>query len=213
MVAKCSWRQRFDAGDTIIEVLFSITIFSMIAVGGLATMNRGTTAVQTSLEMTQVRAQIDAQADMLRMLQQSYSQVYVPGKEDYAPDSYASVWKRITSTGPSGLAKTTNPSVMGDIRTETGCAVAPSKAFALNPAAIRVPLTTINNEPATYAQVRLPASSSDTSAAEGIWIEAVRGGMTGGVGGFTDFHIYSCWATAAGDPTTLGTIVRLYEPN
>ncbi|RYF29698.1 MAG: hypothetical protein EOO17_00170 [Chloroflexi bacterium] len=63
---------RAERGDTIIEVLFAITIFSFVAVGGLSIMNQGVATAQRSLEIGLVRQQMDAQADALRYLNQAY---------------------------------------------------------------------------------------------------------------------------------------------
>lgn len=203
-------RQR---GDTVIEVLFAIAIFSMVAVAGLATMNRGMNAVQTSLEITQTRSQIDAQADMLRMVHQAYSQAYIRGKTDYDPGSYAALWRSLTQVSGSGYAKTSDSTAVEEMQRDGRCIAAPPRSFALNPQAITTPITAISNESETYARVRLADSTTSTATAEGIWVEAVRGGMVSGSGGFTDFYIYGCWPTAGGTIMTLGTIVRLYEPN
>lgn len=53
---------------------------------------------------------------------------------------------------------------------------------------------------------------SSVTAAYGIWIEAVPSANIQGTG-FVDFHIRSCWSGAGSARlSTLGTIVRLYEP-
>jgi type II secretory pathway component PulJ len=59
-------------GDTIIEVVFAVTVFSMVAVGGLALMNQGAAMAQRSLEIGMVRDQMDAQADALRYMHSAY---------------------------------------------------------------------------------------------------------------------------------------------
>lgn len=62
-------RQR---GDTIIEVILAVTVFSVVAVGGIGVMNQGVATAQRSLEIGLVRAQIDAQADALRYIHSTY---------------------------------------------------------------------------------------------------------------------------------------------
>lgn len=59
-------------GDTIIEVILAVTVFSVVAVGGIGVMNQGVATAQRSLEIGQVRAQIDAQADALRYIHSTY---------------------------------------------------------------------------------------------------------------------------------------------
>lgn len=203
--------RRMQRGDTIIEVLLGITIFSLVAVGGFSIVNRATNTVQTSLEITQVRAQIDAQADMLRMLHQAYSQVYKPGATYAVPaaaasewEYYPSLWKQITTTGSSGpRAKTTPATAISDVAPSGHCTTPPDGSFALNPRQLRQPITSFNTAPATYARIQTTTAQSD-----GMWIEAVSV-----PGKYTDFHIYACWDTVgASVPQTIGTIVRLYEP-
>ncbi|MBJ58357.1 hypothetical protein CMN24_01415, partial [Candidatus Saccharibacteria bacterium] len=60
--------RRLERGDTLIEVLFAVTVFSFVVVSSLAIMNQGTAAAQRSLEISLVRQQVDAQADSLRFL-------------------------------------------------------------------------------------------------------------------------------------------------
>jgi len=59
-------------GDTLIEVLFSITIFSLVATITVNLMNNGVATAQKTLEVTMARNEIDAQAEALRFIQNSY---------------------------------------------------------------------------------------------------------------------------------------------
>ena len=79
-------RSMFNRGDTIVEVVFAVTIFSMVAVGAISIMNKGVAIAQQSLEITLVRQQIDSQAEMLR---------YIHDKTGSNDATYASLWKNI----------------------------------------------------------------------------------------------------------------------
>jgi type II secretory pathway pseudopilin PulG len=68
--------RRHERGDTIIEVLFAVTVFAMVAVGAMTIMNQGTATAQRSLEVTLVRQQIDAQAEAIRYIHQAYVSAY-----------------------------------------------------------------------------------------------------------------------------------------
>ena len=59
-------------GDTLIEVLLAVGIFSMIAISVVAVMSGGTSSAQTALETTLAREEIDAQAEALRYIHDSY---------------------------------------------------------------------------------------------------------------------------------------------
>ena len=52
--------RRHERGDTIIEVMFAFVLFSMVIVGAFMIMNQGMALAQRSLEVTQVRQQIDS---------------------------------------------------------------------------------------------------------------------------------------------------------
>lgn len=64
--------RRFFGGDTLIEVMFAIGLFSVIVVGTVSIMSGGTSKVQNSLEITMTRNEIDAEAEALRYIQSSY---------------------------------------------------------------------------------------------------------------------------------------------
>jgi len=66
----------FQKGDTLIEVLFAVTVFSLVAVGALSIMNSSTAVAERALETTLVRNQIDAQAEVLRYIHDSYIATY-----------------------------------------------------------------------------------------------------------------------------------------
>ena len=59
-------------GDTLIEVLLAVGIFSMIAISVVAVMSGGTSSAQTARETTLAREAIDAQAEALRFIQTAY---------------------------------------------------------------------------------------------------------------------------------------------
>ena len=63
---------RSRRGDTIIEVLLAISIFSLVSLGAIFVMNRGIATTQESLEVNLVRNQIDSQAELLRHFNAAY---------------------------------------------------------------------------------------------------------------------------------------------
>jgi len=199
-------------GDTIIEVLLAITVFSMLAVGAIAIMNQGINSAQRALEVTQVRQQIDAQAEALRYIHQTYINGLSDGNED---GGFITVWENLRTKAGATVA-VSDFSSSGDIR----CSLISSQAFVLNarsasiatesPLSMSAPPVPGETPPA-YAQL---VYGNDRLYPYGIWIEAQRddGSTTGGVG-YIDFHIRACWESPGNSPAiTLGTIVRLYDP-
>ena len=89
-------------GDTIIEVMFAIAVFCLVAVISISMMNRGVAQAESSLEVVTARNEINAQAEALRFIHSSYiaertlpkyGDIKVPG-EKY--QIYTNLWKDIT---------------------------------------------------------------------------------------------------------------------
>lgn len=195
-------------GDTIIEVMFAVAVFAMVAVGSMMVMNQGTAIAQRSLEITQVREQMDAQAEAIRYIHQAYVASY---QEGVTPAGTAQQWVNMKNKGVA------NASAFGQVNGVRCPDTVPQHGFILNARQA----TVWNNTPAMqapangtlppYAQVAYNGDSS-ISQAYGIWVEAVPSNTTSATG-FVDFHIRACWESAGSSaPVTLGTIVRLYEP-
>ncbi len=188
-------------GDTLIEVLFAVAVFSLVAVGSLSIMNQGTATAQRALEISLVREEVDAQAETLRFLNASYIS---------SPNStQATQWKSIA-------ANLINPNASPYNATGT-CPSSPiNRSFILDPKTAKVvPLVNSNYQQAsTFSQVRY--NGSNFNHADGIWVEAVRTRVADnhqGNAGYIDFHIRACWDSPGQSvPAALGTIVRLYEP-
>ena len=127
-------------------------------------------------------------------------------KTDVISDSVVlfSKWREITAKAKTSATRLNN------------CPVKPADYNALNAIAVNVndsslPLITGDEAitPAnTYPQLFV---SGTTTKSQGMWIEVVKPPKAGG--GYYDFHIRACWiAPGNNTPTTLGTIVRLYDP-
>jgi|AntRauTorcE11897_2_1112592.scaffolds.fasta_scaffold14209_3 type II secretory pathway component PulJ len=210
-------KKRVQSGDTIIEVLFAITVFSLVAVGAMAIMNQGSSASQRALEISIVRQEVDAQAEALRFLNSSYLAAYQLGSNEPAANTPAGQWAEMMDTVVStGSTSASNFSVEG-----TECPSPPQGSFIINAKrAMFVEPSQGAIVPAqTFSQVRydLVNGQSTVVAADGIWIEAVRSrtveGNNQSDAGYIDFHIRACWSTmGSAIPVLVGTIVRLYEP-
>ncbi len=91
---KLSHRQNFR-GDTLIEVTLAIGIFSMVAVAAVSILTASVSSLQTVLENTLTREEIDAQAEALRFIQSAYS---AEGEEDPDnPTKYSALWDHIAN--------------------------------------------------------------------------------------------------------------------
>lgn len=130
--------RRTRRGDTIIEVMMAIAIFSLVAILSIAMMNLGVNNAQNALELSVARNEINAQAEALRYVHSSYiSEMTLPtlaelngSKEKY--QQYADLWNTIVSnaldpetaksTGLLDMAELLNNSVDSDKFSTYGCA-------------------------------------------------------------------------------------------
>ena len=113
---------KVKAGDTIVEVVLAITIFAFVAIISISLMNSGISSAQASLEISMARNEIDAQAEALRYLHNSFlSERELSNKELAITDNrtsnkwHAELWRMITrdstATSPNqagGLANMPN---------------------------------------------------------------------------------------------------------
>jgi len=204
-------RLRSQAGDTLIEVLFAFSVLSLVIIGALAIMNQGSLASQRALETSLVRNEIDSQATALRFLHDAYVAQFKPNAT-YAPATPAGQWSLMSQS----LGAITAASSFG---TATTCPTPPNGSFIIDPTNAKfVPGTNTVLVPAvTTAMVTYDSNTGLLRQAQGIWIEAIRSNVETDVNKrntrYIDFHIYACWdGPGGGLPMTIGTIVRLYEP-
>lgn len=80
-------------GDTLIEVTFALSVFALISVLSLQIMNRDTAMIQGTLEAQMARNEIDAQAEALRFIQNSYL-----SERELAADKreYQNLWLKLS---------------------------------------------------------------------------------------------------------------------
>lgn len=191
-------------GDTIIEVLFAITVFSMVAIAGLSIMNQGTASAQRSLEITLARHQMDAQAEAIRFIYDAYMAEYAE-----SVDSYSATAQEWVDIRDDTVDTASSFGELSDGRCLPSSAI--DRSFVVDPVALQVNSDGFTS-PTTYS--RLVYNQNGTFAqAEGLWIQAVQVDGSGNRPGYIDFHIRTCWdAPGQAVPVTLGTIVRLYDP-
>lgn len=203
--------KKFSKGDTLIEVLVAVTVFSLVAVGGISVMNQGAETAQRSLEITLSKQEIDAQAEALRFLNASYIASYKAGQSSSSYSGQAKVWLDIPRVALASNFGITN----------TGkCPSRPSNSFIINTRTMSLQPLGSTEQPTvsqsltpTYAKINFNSTAKNViDSVDGLWVEAVRGGTVASAG-YVDFNIRACWDSLGSIvPVTLGTIVRLYEP-
>lgn len=202
---RLTFQAPLERGDTLIEVIFAVTIFALVAVSSLSIMNQGVATAERALEITLVRQQMDAQAEALR---------YLHDTQLVAAPSATSDWTDLVATYGQSSASSYGSLNGGKCTIPNGSGY---KAFILNARTAQVSQSAPTTTPPTgyslppYPQVIYNADSS-IQKAYGLWVEAVPSSPLT-LTRFVDFHIRACWdGPGSPVPMTLGTIVRLYDP-
>ena len=189
--------RKFSRGDTLVEVLLGVTIFSLVAVIALETMNRGMAIAQYSLETTLVRQQVDAQAEMLR----------------YAHDMKNDTWKKLVDNNSVSISVVNGNE--GNLGAEKCPDDVSTKEFALAATPSLASKISILNNPGDYKAAETYARvDSDTKKTYGISVRLVKPSTATGSRDSNkyDAYIKACWMPVGSKmPATIGTIVRLYD--
>ena len=196
---------RVRRGDTIIEVMFSIAVFTLVSVISINLMNSGLTTTQSSLEQTAARSEISSQAAALRFIHNGYVAEF-----EYPEIShYVGVWEQIADRAidsgellnlqdisdcgamyDSAAFRDNNPFIIntrrlgasGSLTVEDidGAVVTPGLLSLANSTAPFV-LSTLNpriifsGAGDSDTELREEDEYRDIARVEGIWITAVRG--------------------------------------
>lgn len=154
-------RQDSRRGDTLIEVMLSISIFAMVSLLTINMMNDGINTAQRTLEAEMARNEIDGQAEALRYIHNNYV-----SERNMDNSQFRAAWKKIVdefTMPPSGLDDISDPetgtTVSFDINGMNSCEDAYGtgrhlnkyKAFVVNPRLL-VPnsFDTINDKSSYY---------------------------------------------------------------
>ena len=223
-------------GDTLIEVMLAVGIFSMVAVAVVAVMSGGTSSAQTALETTLTREAIDAQAEALRFIQSSYI-----AEKDNVSGEYANLWQAITSNALDIKDKSEDYQksitqfspddcsnlYSGDNLKNQHAFIINTRVLGSDPSAAFITATNGSFISAsTYPRLvyvdegnlASESFSPSLSSVEGIYIVAVKDPGSTTIAGtnksaYYDFYIRTCWyGTGDKTPSTISTVMRLYDP-
>ncbi len=196
-----SWAKKHSSGDSLIEVLFAVAIFSAIAVSALVIMNKGLESAQSSLETTIARTEIDAQAEKIRFIADSLSsnpKIYRPLWDDMINDALD------TSSGDyNDFIKKykTNQNLESCSDSDGFLGGYKTKAFV------------IKNDNTIKRSVSTESTAIPSVDTGGLFIVAVQGpGIT--TPDYYDFYINACWNVPGNPfPTKLSTTIRIQNPD
>ena len=200
---------KFRKGDTLIEVLLAIAVFATVMMIGLTAMNNGMSRALASLQLTMARNAMDTQAEALRFANAAFISEYRADSSEVSSPA-AELWKNSLTKDAQGSA-----TLLGECSRGSSAFVISTRDMVTNRGyhnekivnAITYPRIAYGDDKdnnANWLRDDLPYRS-----AQGIWVEKVHAPNTK----YYDFHIRACWsAPGTNVKTTLGTIVRLYDP-
>ena len=133
-------------GDTLVEVMLAVGIFSMVAVAVVSVMSGGTNSSQTALETTLTREEIDNQAEALRFIHKAY----IADVKNGTNSKFGELWKNITDnaanasvTGSSSANQNVSdditqfdPSTCDELYAGGAKSISGQNGFVINPQAI-----------------------------------------------------------------------------
>ncbi len=111
-------KQSNRRGDTLIEVMLSISIFAMVSLLTINMMNGGINTAQRTLEAEMARNEIDGQADALRYIHNNYV-----AERNMDNSQFRTAWNTITQKAmrPSQVKDGEDDNVFFDINNMESC--------------------------------------------------------------------------------------------
>ena len=226
-------------GDTIIEILFALSIFSLVAILSVTVRNIGVSIAEANLELNMARNEVDAQAEAIRFIQNSYLV-----ERELVDKPYEDLWEKIREVADKNDDTYPVPSLSDINSCETFLKENITHGFIVNTRKIapESPKDTIKTNlndnfedeannyifPATLGARLIyntekkeggedsalnEDNGSDLVRSEGIIVIPIKSTDSKKTPQFYDFHIYTCWISPQNSrPTTTGTILRLYNP-
>ncbi len=206
-------------GDTIVEVVFSIAILSFTILSLMLVMQKGSNAVQLSLELNLARNHMNAQAEAIRFINASI-QNRERTSEAGQTSEFSSIWRDMVSEASASVSEWKDMTTV--VNGEPVCREAPSKSFVLDLSNVQSGLQkgSVLTKAEVYPRMVYNNGADNNKIqtdkrfvrSEGIWVEVERAsGSDAALTDAYDFHIRACWKSVGQSaPITLGTIVRVH---
>ncbi|MDR0979681.1 MAG: hypothetical protein LBM12_00785 [Candidatus Nomurabacteria bacterium] len=213
-------------GETIVEVMFAVAIFGVVAIVAIQIMNRGTVTAQAAIEAQQARNEMDAQAAAIKFIHDSF--VAERGYPDTVRQ-FETIWDEMTRN-PRISAPLLHPDddscnfAINDSAASAGSFIINTRALQANATnIIRRPNNTTFTVPTIYPRVVYNSPATELSesavydqvvAVEGLQVFAVESSKKiNGQPEYYDFHIRACWRAAGqNSDSKLSTITRTLNP-
>lgn len=189
--------RKHEQGDTIIEVIMAGAVLALVTVSTFSIMQRGAAGSYDALERSQVRLELNRQAEMLQYFRDGYTKSQISGAA-IVVNSPAAQWQTIVNTA--------GPFVAISPPTLTSCAPSDQAFF--------VRFDSTSSKYLVYPKANYTAPSGLPAAGNGVWIEQVNpNGFAGMNRKYHDFYILACWQTTTASQQNMSTIVRMHDPS
>lgn len=169
---------KWKKGDTLIEVALAIGIFSLVAITVVSVVSASLTGAQSALETTVTREELDAQAEALRFIHDSY--VSGTQSKKVTENVYGDLWRELTKRA----VPEDNPNAVLNYNPQTCANTYDANGF-LNTTTTGPKPFIINTRQLSTADPAKIIVSNESSAAKGIFYDAttypriVYGGIIG----------------------------------
>jgi prepilin-type N-terminal cleavage/methylation domain-containing protein len=190
-------------GDTLVEVLLSITILAIVTVAAFSVLQRGVGEAQNSLERSQVRTSIAQQMELINYFRDQYSAAQSAG------GSMAGYPVTIWSGAAGSIRQRAIANRTQSLSAVDKCDGAMVNSFSLSkvtPSDPNSPYQIVNFNAATDL-----ATTTFARPGSGMWIEPVASPVTAAVP-YIDFYLRACWDPAVGvSKQTISSVMRIYD--
>ena len=175
-------------GDTMIEVLFATVVFALVAILTIALMNNGLSSAISSIELTNARNLINAEAESLRFV---HNAVATSG-------TYKNLWGSLVANA------TEEPYSVDDSTSCEELLEKMSSKYTIFALSTTTPIT--DSESSITTSETYPYMDDSTSYS--LWTYARNAGDV------YEFYIVSCWdSVSSSAPNILDTVIRLTKPS
>lgn len=189
-------------GDTLVEVLLSITILAIVTVAAFSVLQRGVGEAQNSLERSQVRTNMAEQMELINYFRDQYSAAQASGGSTAGYP--ANIWNGVAgSIRQRAIANRTQPVTPVD------------KCTSVMPNSFSLSKVTPSDPNSPYQIVNFTSANLATTTfarpGAGMWIEPVASPLTTSVP-YIDFYLRACWDPAVGvSQQIISSVMRVYD--
>ena len=210
-------------GDTLVEVMFAIGIFALVAISVSNLMNSMLGKSQSSIEIVMARSEIDAQAEAIRFIHSAYKDARMQDIWEEIKDlavTQAQFDNTIypIASDPASCDAFSNPDFSGhafyiDTFNLNNTNVDNIIKRNASVASIFPRIVHTEFDDADIVSGNFDEKDDSGARAEGIWVIAIADQTPPTPAEYYDFYVQTCWHQLGNPmPSTITTVFRLNNP-